>query len=387
MTKTILVLAANPKDTPPLRLGQEIREIDNGLQRAQKRDEFILKQKLAVRPVDVRRAVLDYKPNIVHFCGHGSGEEGIAFEDENGQAKLVGTDALSGFFELFAAWVECVVLNACYSEVQAEAIAKHIPYVIGMKRAIGDTAAIEFATAFYDALGAGESFEFAFKLACNAIQWAGLPENLTPVLKSTIRLVGPLADSSVTSALAFKTYRLENQEFLFSATPWPFSPHPDGEDIKSKYTPRSERNQIVPRRGFSSQYPTIAANMLVIDFHLKNVSSSVIYLEKLFLRVTDRFTVSEKMFWSTWLPIVEPHEYEVIIKPDKSFYIIDFSGRLFEINTGDAEHFRLRVIGEEIGANQIYEFELGAIFHDLDRNSQEVISDRTYHIAFRLENK
>lgn len=187
MTKTILVLAANPKNTPPLRLDQEIREISNGLERSQKRDEFTLKQKLAARPVDVRRAMLDYKPDIVHFCGHGSGEEGIAFEDESGQAKLVSTDALSGFFELFADKVECVVLNACYSEAQAEAIAKHVPYTIGMKRAIGDAAAIEFATAFYDALGAGESFEFAFNLACNAIQWAGLPENLTPILKSAYR--------------------------------------------------------------------------------------------------------------------------------------------------------------------------------------------------------
>ena len=184
MAKTILILAANPKDTPSLRLDEEIREIDDGLQRAKKRDEFILKQKLAVRPIDVRRAVLDHRPNIVHFCGHGSGEEGLAFEDESGQAKLVGTEALSGFFELFVPGLECVVLNACYSEVQAEAIAKHIPYVVGMKRKIGDEAAIEFATAFYDALGAGESFEFAFKLARNAIEWANLPEHLTPVLKS-----------------------------------------------------------------------------------------------------------------------------------------------------------------------------------------------------------
>jgi len=76
-----------------------------------------------------------------------------------------------------------VVLNACYSERQAEAIVKHIPHVIGMKKAIGDAAAIEFAVAFYDALGAGKSIEFAYKLACNAIQWAGIPEHLTPVLK------------------------------------------------------------------------------------------------------------------------------------------------------------------------------------------------------------
>lgn len=187
MAKTILILAANPKDTSRLRLDQEVREIDNGLQRAQRRDEFILKQVWAVRRADFRRAMLDLKPNIVHFCGHGSREEGIAFEDEDGQTKLVSTDALAGFFELFADKVECVVLNACYSEVQAEAIAKHIPYVVGMKKAIGDAAAIEFAVAFYDALGAGESIEFAHKLACNAIQLASLPEYLTPALKKQFR--------------------------------------------------------------------------------------------------------------------------------------------------------------------------------------------------------
>ena len=186
--KTILILAANPRNTSRLRLDQEVREIDNGLQRARRRDEFVLKQVWAVRRSDFRRAMLDLKPNIVHFCGHGSGEEGIAFEDENGLAKFMSVEALSGFFELFADTVECVVLNACYSEVQAEAIAEHIPYVIGMNKAIGDTAAIEFSVAFYDALGAGESIEFAYKLACNAIQLAGLPENLTPVLKSRKRL-------------------------------------------------------------------------------------------------------------------------------------------------------------------------------------------------------
>jgi len=183
MARKVLVLAANPKDTSRLRLDQEIREIDNGLQRAQKRDEFILKSVLAARPMDVRRAMLDFKPNIVHFCGHGTGDEGIAFEDETGHAKLVNAETLAGFFELFASQVECVVLNACYAEVQAEAIAQHINYVVGMRREIGDTTAIEFAVAFYDALGAGESIEFAYRLACNAIQWTSMPEHLTPVLK------------------------------------------------------------------------------------------------------------------------------------------------------------------------------------------------------------
>ncbi|MCP4699567.1 MAG: CHAT domain-containing protein, partial [Gammaproteobacteria bacterium] len=156
----------------------------NGLQRSQRRDRFVLRQQWAARPMDVRRAMLDFKPNIVHFCGHGEGEAGIAFENESGQTGLVGAEALAGLFKLFAPHVECVLLNACYSEVQAEAIARHIGCVIGMGQAIGDQAALEFSVAFYDALGAGESLNFAYELGCNAIQMAGIPEHLTPVLKS-----------------------------------------------------------------------------------------------------------------------------------------------------------------------------------------------------------
>ena len=79
MVKTILILAANPKDTSRLRLDQEVREIDSGLQRSLKRDDFILKQVWAVRPSDFRRAMLDFKPKIVHICGHVTGNNGIAF--------------------------------------------------------------------------------------------------------------------------------------------------------------------------------------------------------------------------------------------------------------------------------------------------------------------
>jgi CHAT domain-containing protein len=180
--KKILILAANPKDTSRLRLDQELRDIAEGLQRAQKRDQFNLVQQLAVRPRDIQRAMLDNNPQIVHFSGHGSEDEGLVFEDETGESKLVSKAALAGLFKLFADQIECVVLNGCYSVMQAEAIAQHINYVVGMSKAIGDQAAIEFAVGFYDALGAGRSIEFAYKLGCSAIQIAGIEEHLTPVL-------------------------------------------------------------------------------------------------------------------------------------------------------------------------------------------------------------
>ncbi len=193
--KTILVLAANPKTTSHLRLDEEVREIDAGLQRAKKREKFDLQQRWAVGVRDISQALLDFKPHIVHFCGHGGGDDGLAFEDQTGKLQYVSTAALAGLFELFSPKfnqkVECVILNACYSEVQATAISQHIPYVIGMTQAIGDRAAIEFAVGFYSALGAGESIDFAYKLGCNAmpaampyglIAIAGISENLTPVI-------------------------------------------------------------------------------------------------------------------------------------------------------------------------------------------------------------
>lgn len=121
--QTILILTANPKDTSRLRLDREVRDIEFGLQQAKKRDRFVLESKFAVRPRDIYRAMLNIKPSIVHFSGHGTGDEGLVFEDETGSAKLVDAEALGGLFKLFALKVECVVLNGCYSQVQAEAIA------------------------------------------------------------------------------------------------------------------------------------------------------------------------------------------------------------------------------------------------------------------------
>ncbi|MCP4700764.1 MAG: SUMF1/EgtB/PvdO family nonheme iron enzyme [Gammaproteobacteria bacterium] len=182
-TQTILLISTNPRDTARLQLNKEAREIAEGLRLSPQRDAFRLEKSEAARIKDVRRAMLNHHPRIVHFCGHDEDEAGIVFEDESGHARVVNTEGLAGLFALFADKVECVVLNACYSEIQAKAIARHIPYVVEMNLAISDDTALEFFVAFYDAIGAGKSFEFAYKMACNAIQMMGIPEHLTPVLK------------------------------------------------------------------------------------------------------------------------------------------------------------------------------------------------------------
>jgi retron-type reverse transcriptase len=180
---TVLFLASSPVDEARLRLDKEAHQIDEGLRRANKREQFKLEQRWAIGTDSLRRALLDIAPQIVHFSGHGLGVNGILVEDDSGMSKLISTAALAELFGLCSDHIECVLLNACYSEVQATAIAQHINYVIGMSDAIGDNAAIKFTTGFYDALGAGKSIELAFKFGCNAIHTDNIPEHLIPKIK------------------------------------------------------------------------------------------------------------------------------------------------------------------------------------------------------------
>ena len=182
MTKRILILAANPRKTARLRLDEEVREIEDALHRAKQRDQFERPiQRGAVTPRAMQQAIVEEAPHIVHFSGHGEGEAGIVLEDINGQPKRVSTDALATLFSL-CEQVECIILNACYSAVQAQAIAQHVPYVIGMKQAVGDRAAIEFAVGFYGALGAGQGYDKAYSFGCSMIRMADIPEAETPQL-------------------------------------------------------------------------------------------------------------------------------------------------------------------------------------------------------------
>lgn len=178
----ILTLASSPINEARLRLDKEVREIKTVLRLAKQGYNFSLEQREAVRPDDLQDALLDVEPEIVHFGGHGTGVDGLALENEAGETQLVSTDALARLFKLLKSHVQCVILNACYSEIQAKAINEHIEYVVGMKQAIGDRAAINFSKGFYRALGNGKSIEEAFEFGCNAIDLQSLPDYLTPIL-------------------------------------------------------------------------------------------------------------------------------------------------------------------------------------------------------------
>lgn len=227
MHRTILLLAASPVDQARVRLDEEAREIEEGLRRSVHRDQFQLKKQGSVRTGDLHRALLDTKPQIVHFCGHGTGEDGLVFEDQQGRTQLVTTDALADLFKLFTGQIECVVFNSCYSEVQAKAICQHVGYTIGMNKAIRDKAAIKFSIGFYDALGGGYSVRDAYNFGCNAIQLEGIREHLTPILE-------------INKKWKYLPEKIVNQDKKI----------PEGEEENSSEQQEQEQEQLVGKQTF-----------------------------------------------------------------------------------------------------------------------------------------
>lgn len=225
--KTILILASNPRKD--LQLGYEIHALQNIIKNSENLQKFSVVIDDAIAPQNIQRLFLEHKPRIVHFCGHGSGANGLLFVNSSGEEQPVRTQALSNLFKEFKDIIECVLLNACYSQVQANAIAQHIDYAIGMNQAITDDAAIFFAKGFYQALGQGKQIPQCFRLGKNAIELelsklSGqtrkfevldeecklIPEHLKPAIKIKSQLTHSPKDEDV----ARQKYTQDNREYF-----------------------------------------------------------------------------------------------------------------------------------------------------------------------------
>lgn len=179
----ILFLASDPGDEARLQLGAELQAVRNKLTG---NPYFEIKDHLAVKPDDVLQTITSYKPHIVHFSGHGKSTGELCFQDESGKSKTIPPEALASLFSLVLDYVKCVIVNTCYSEQQASAIAQFIPVVIGTKKDISDSAAIKFSMGFYTSLEpdlSQNSLKKAFERGKIAIQFDGnLQEHLIPIL-------------------------------------------------------------------------------------------------------------------------------------------------------------------------------------------------------------
>jgi hypothetical protein len=218
----ILFLASNPEDSARLRLDQEIRTIRERLRQSPLGDNFTVEQEWAVRVSDLQSHLLRHRPHIVHFSGFGShagritlepepvprtgtsatafthvlssirdmvrrgrhepGAGRIVVEDQFGLSQELSPEALQSLLTTLKDNITCVVLNACFSETLARAIAGPVCCAVGMSEAIDDKAAIAFASSYYQALGFGRDLGTAFRLGCEQIGLEGIQDSHIPKL-------------------------------------------------------------------------------------------------------------------------------------------------------------------------------------------------------------
>jgi hypothetical protein len=160
----ILFLSANPWTTSRILVDEEAREIFERLQEGPYRSHFELFNHAAIRPIDLQRLLLFYRPHIVHFSGHGSLKEKLILGGP-GRAKTVDREGLVELLSLYNTHLRLVMLNACFMKDQARSISEVIDYAVGTGKGIGDKAGVAFAGAFYRALGFGKSVRDAFDSA------------------------------------------------------------------------------------------------------------------------------------------------------------------------------------------------------------------------------
>jgi hypothetical protein len=178
----ILFLAANPKDSSPLRVSEEVREIGQRIESSSVREQFNIVSAWNVTVSDIQRSLLRHRPNIVHFTGHGTTDRGISVEDANGYTSVIAPQSLNTLFEILKDDIRCVVLKGCVSEAQAQAVSSTIDCLVAVPSGLGDKGAISFCASFYLALGWGRSLREAFHVALNEIYLLGVDESNTPSL-------------------------------------------------------------------------------------------------------------------------------------------------------------------------------------------------------------
>jgi hypothetical protein len=178
----ILFLSASPVDKGALRLGAEVRAVQEKIAVAPARDMFELIQYHALRPDDLQRVLLKHQPHIVHFSGHGSLAEEILLEDPSGHSRPLTGAAIAQLFSFFKDQVRIVFFDACFSTPQAKAISRVIDYTLGTSKAIGAKSAIVFAGSFYLALAFRRTVTEAFELAKTELAFTRVPIATLPVL-------------------------------------------------------------------------------------------------------------------------------------------------------------------------------------------------------------
>lgn len=167
-TMTVLFMAGaielGDDGEKPLHLDREVRLVRQKVRASEHRDQVRIEDTQATQVRDVVDALNEYRPDVVHFSGHG-GLAGLVFDGPDGEPRQLAMEHLATLLLAAPNPIRMVVLNACESADAAALASEFVDFAIGMQQPIDDEAAKEFAGQLYGSLGAGLSVAEAFQQA------------------------------------------------------------------------------------------------------------------------------------------------------------------------------------------------------------------------------
>lgn len=199
----ILILAANPVNTPRLKLEDEHRLLRNRMHANVEAGTCEILSEWAARLNEVQDALKTYRPHVVHFAGHAD-DGGICLEDDEGECRPVSKGELSLLLNSSKEHLRLLTLNACSSIAQTEKLGQLVDYVVGTASPVEDDAAVRFTAHFYEAVAVGSTVREAFhkaqgKLAAGGerAQAEGYQLRVRPGTDETEPLLPPFHEASI----------------------------------------------------------------------------------------------------------------------------------------------------------------------------------------------
>jgi hypothetical protein len=180
----IALLVTNPDRNASLQTAIEARDIETAIKVGGRPEKVDLKMFLAPTFDTLVDALNSYRPDVLHFSGHGGGRE-LLFDNE--RAGTDGGTALD--FDMVARLIgmtsykpKLLVLAACDTAEGADRFLEVVPAVVAMSKSIDDEAACEFSARFYQSLTAGASIRNSLGHAKAKLEHKGYPDADLPEL-------------------------------------------------------------------------------------------------------------------------------------------------------------------------------------------------------------
>ncbi len=176
--KMILFICSSPNDKNPLDFSKDFKAIKDSRENSADKASYTIEIETGVKRTDLGKLLDKYRPDILHVTMHAA-DQGLFFEDGNGDISAMGPDELADLLKIQGSIhrPDIVVLSACNSSQHAKAIKNHCNYVVGTNNVFPERAAVLYALAFYSMLfnDYNTSVQTCHEAGLHAIRYAEKP--------------------------------------------------------------------------------------------------------------------------------------------------------------------------------------------------------------------